>query len=236
MPEVIIAERFCGPSDSANGGYTCGLIASFIEGPAQVTLRKPPPLDRPLTVQLSPDSKVGLLDRDELIAEGVAAAVDHEVPAPLTLLEARLGAERYEWARPGDHPYPNCFVCGPSRSERDGMRIFPGPVSGRDLYGAPWRPDDSLIDLRGQVRPEFVWAALDCPSGLVTNTFKPAGRILLGRLAVDLLRAVPGDGEYALASWTIGRSARKMSTGSALFSAEGELHAVARAVWIEVPA
>ena len=92
------------------------------------------------------------------------------------------------------------------------------------------------FDLQGQVRPEFVWAALDCPSGLVTDTFKPAGRILLGRLAVDLLRPVPGDGDYALASWPIDQSGRKMLTGSALFSEEGELHAVARAVWIEVSA
>jgi len=62
------------------------------------------------------------------------------------------------------------------------------------------------------------------------------GPVLLGRLAVDLLRPVPGEGEYVLASWPIDRSGRKMSTGGALFSAEGELHAVTRALWIEVSA
>jgi len=56
------------------------------------------------------------------------------------------------------------------------------------------------------------------------------------RLAVDLLRPVPGEAEYVLASWPIDRSGRKMSTGCALFSAQGELHAVARALWIEVSA
>jgi hypothetical protein len=234
VPEVVIAERFCGPSDSANGGYACGLIAGFIEGPAQVTLRKPPPLDRPLTVQLNPDSTVSLLDQDSLIAEGATTTVDREVPATLTLGEARLGAEHYEWALAEDHPYPNCFVCGPSRAEQDGLRIFSGPVPGSDLYGAPWRPDDSLLDSHGQVRPEFVWAALDCPSGLVTNTFNLAGRILLGRLSVDVLSPVVGDAEYALASWPIDQSGRKLSTGSALYSEDGELHAVGRAVWIEV--
>jgi hypothetical protein len=198
-------------------------------------LREPPPLERRLTIKLSPDGTATLLDGDSLVAEGKAVAVDHEIPGSLTLDEARLGAERYEWAEPDDHPYPKCFVCGPCRAERDGMRIFPGPVPGSDLYGALWSPDDSLVDAEGQVRPEFVWAALDCPSGLVTNTFNPAGRILLGRLAVDLLSPVPGDGEYALASWPINQSGRKMSTGSALFSGNGELHAVARAVWIEVP-
>lgn len=234
MSEVTIDERFCGPSDSANGGYACGLVAGFIEGPAQVTLRKPPPLGRPLAIQLNPGASVSLVDEDVLIAEGVAAAVDREVPAPLTLGEARQGAERYEWAQASDHPYPNCFVCGPARQARDGMRIFPGPVPNSDLYGAPWRPDDSLVDAQGHVRPEFVWAALDCPSGLVTNTFDLAGRILLGRLAVDLLGPVDGDADYVLASWPIDQSGRKLSTGSALFSEQGELRAVARAVWIEV--
>ncbi len=234
MSEVIIAERFCGPSDSANGGYTCGLIAAHIEGPAQVTLRKPPPLDRPLKIERNPDGTVSLLDNESLIADGAAVAVDGEVPEAMTLDEARLGAQRYEWAAPEDHPYPHCFVCGPSRGEHDGMRIFPGPVPGTDLYGATWRPDDSLVHPHGHVRPEFVWAALDCPSGLVTNTFKPAGRILLGRLAAQLVSPVPGGREYVLASWPIEQSGRKMSTGSALFSEWGELHAVARAVWIEV--
>ncbi len=64
MPEIVVAERFCGPSESGNGGYTCGLVAAFIDGPAQVTLRKPPPLDRPLTIQVNPDATVSLLDRD----------------------------------------------------------------------------------------------------------------------------------------------------------------------------
>ncbi len=236
VAEVIVAERFCGPSDSGNGGYTCGLLAGFIEGPAQITLRRPPPLDRPLTIEVNPEATVSLLDHDLLIAEGIAFAVDRGVPGRLTLEEARLGAERYEWARPSDHPYPNCFVCGPSRRDGDGMRIFPGPVPGRELYGATWRPDDSLVDSQGRVLPEFVWAALDCPTGLATRAFDPAGRILLGRLAVDLLRPVPGDTEYVLASWPIEQSGRKLSAGSALFSEEGALHAVARAIWIEVAA
>ena len=85
------------------------------------------------------------------------------------------------------HPYPACFVCGPTRDEGDGLRIFPGPVEGRELYAAPWTPDDSVADDEGIVRPEFVWAALDCPSGIVTDLFGDVGRILLGRLAAELI-------------------------------------------------
>ena len=38
---LVIGSRFCGPPDSGNGGYVCGLIADYLGGPAEVTLRKP---------------------------------------------------------------------------------------------------------------------------------------------------------------------------------------------------
>ena len=41
---LTVARRFCGPPGSGNGGYVCGLIAGFLDGPAEVTLRLPPPL------------------------------------------------------------------------------------------------------------------------------------------------------------------------------------------------
>ncbi len=213
MSEVVIDERFCGLPRSANGGYTCGLIARFIEGPAQVTLRSPPPLGRALTIRPVPDGTVALLDRDSVVAEAVSADVDRSTPEPVTLEEARVGAERYEWAQIADHPYPTCFVCGPARASGDGLRIFPGPVPARDLYAAPWRPDDSLLDAEGLVRAEFVWAALDCPSGLVTNTLAVQGPILLGRLTVDVLARVPGDAEYVLSSWPLQRDGTQAADG-----------------------
>jgi len=37
---------------SANGGYACGRLASFVDADeVEVTLRLPPPLDRPLRVE-----------------------------------------------------------------------------------------------------------------------------------------------------------------------------------------
>ena len=53
MDEVVIARRFCGPPTSANGGYACGLVAGLLDGRARVTLRSPPPLDRPLQILAS---------------------------------------------------------------------------------------------------------------------------------------------------------------------------------------
>jgi hypothetical protein len=221
MTEVVIAERFRGPPTTANGGYACGLLAQFIEGPAEVTLRSPPPLERPLHV----DGNT-LLDGDEVVAQAKPAAGGFDVPPPVSVEEARAATEHYEWMH--DHPYPTCFVCGPEREEGDGLRIFASPVAGRDVYAAPWTPDP---DLAGA---EFTWAALDCPSGLVTNTFDVARRVLLGRLTADIHGTPQPGEEHVLTAWPISRDGRKLHTGSALFTADGELLAAANAVWIEV--
>ncbi len=48
MESIVIDSRFCGPPKSANGGYTCGLLAAHIEDDAEITLLAPPPLGEPL--------------------------------------------------------------------------------------------------------------------------------------------------------------------------------------------
>jgi hypothetical protein len=55
---LVIMSRFCGPPDSGNGGYVCGLIAGYLDGPAEVTLRKPPPLETPLNLEPDGDGSV----------------------------------------------------------------------------------------------------------------------------------------------------------------------------------
>ena len=84
------------------------------------------------------------------------------------------------------------------------------------------------------MRDEFVWGALDCPSGIVTDLFGDVGRILLGRFAVDVRRPVEIVSPHVVEAWTLERDGRKLHSASALLTAEGETCAVARAVWIEV--
>jgi hypothetical protein len=228
---VVIDERFHGPPGSANGGYACAMAARWIEGPSEVTLRVPPPLGRELTVVLA-DGRVSLLDGETVVADARAATVDVEVPAPVSFAEAQSAAERYPWR--DEHPYPTCFVCGPQREAGDGLCIFPGPVEGRELHAAPWTPDDSLADETGQVRDEFVWGALDCPSGIVTTLLDDVGLLLLGRLAADLKYPVMAHEPHVVAAWVVSRDGRKLNTASAVLSAAGDVLATARAVWIEV--
>ena len=63
LPEqVVIARRFSGPPDSAHGGYACAMVARYIQGPAEVSLRSPPPLERALAVERAAAGEVRLLD------------------------------------------------------------------------------------------------------------------------------------------------------------------------------
>ncbi len=229
--QVIIDTRFCGPSDSANGGYVCGVLAEILGGTAEVTLRRPPPIDPPLTAREVPEGGVGLFDGAGLVARGLAAAPPEiRPPAAVSQEEAIAAAERY----PGftGHPFPTCFVCGPERDE-DGLRIFPGSVSGRDLVAAPWQPDPTLADEDGLVRPRFQWAALDC-SGAFASGF-PTISMVLGRLTATLLEPVRPGQDCVVLGWSEGSEGRKHFAGTALLDGDGALLALARATWISLP-
>src|SRR5689334_14941984 len=154
---MIIPARYNGPPDSANGGYTAGMLARYVATPAGavVTLRQPPPVAAPLDVRQT-GATIEVYDGDRLIAsaEPVPSPLSAVVP-PVGWDEAMAAAERY----PGlvSHPFPTCFVCGPDRPPGDGLRLFPGRLpDGRTA--APWIvPED--------IEPALVWAALDCPGG-----------------------------------------------------------------------
>jgi hypothetical protein len=208
----------------------CGLVAGILGGAAEVTLRQPPPISRPLLLRRLDDGGVAILDGAAVVAEGLFADVEVEAPKPIGLRDAAGAAKRY----PGFalHPFPTCFVCGPERDEGDGLRIFPGPVTGRQIVAAPWTPDHTLAGADGRVRPEFVWAALDCP-GAFANGF-PEIPMVLGRLAARLVRAVEPGEECVVVAWSAGVEGRKHFAGTALFGVDGELRATARATWIRL--
>jgi len=88
------------------------------------------------------------------------------------------------------------------------------------------------------VRPEVVWAALDCPSGIAAAEAADLTRdtaILLGRMTAGLA-ALPAPGDQCrVIAWPGERDGRKMLAGSALLAPDGEVLAAARAVWLTVP-
>lgn len=226
---IEIASRFNGPASSGQGGYSCGLFAANVSDPAEVTLRRPVPLDRPLDVErLGPD-EVAINDGEELVAEARSAPLEIEVPPPVGIDEAREASDRYRGA---DEIFADCFVCGLRR--QDSQRIFAGAVPGRELVATPWTPEAAWLSRDGTVLPEFVWAVLDCPTYFALELRSPGLLAMLGRLSARLLEPVPAGEPHVVMAWPIDSRRRKHEAGCAIFSADGELRAAARAIQIEV--
>jgi len=240
---LTISPRFCGPSGTGNGGYVCGRIAAYVDGPATVTLRRPPPLDTPMAVEQHDEGQVRVFHDRTLIGEAVPVPGSQtlELAGTVSLAEARAAAGRARYFQ--DPVFPDCFVCGMNRPPGDGLRIFPGPVAGLGLWAAPWTPDPSVAGANGKVRPEVVWAALDCPSGIAAAEAAGLGAgdagwdtaILLGRMTVRLA-ARPGAGDRCrVIAWPQARDGRKFTAGSALLGPDGDVLAVAATLWLTVP-
>ena len=238
QPTLVIPSRFCGPPGSGNGGYVCGRIAAYLNGPVTVTLRRPPPLGTPMTVGRDSEGPVRVHDGPALIAEATSAPGGPalHIPGPVSMAEARTAAGRARYYT--DPLFPGCFVCGTGRPPGDGLRIFPGPLAGRPLWAAPWTPDPSVAGADRKVRPEVIWAALDCPSGIAAAEaadLGPGTAVLLGRMTASLAMPPLAGDQCRVIAWPDGRDGRKLTAGSALVGPRGEVLAAARAVWLTVP-
>jgi hypothetical protein len=235
---LVIPFRFCGPAGSGNGGYVCGRIAAYLDGPVTVTLRRPPPLATPMTVERDGESSVRIWHGSTLIADAASSpgSVAPGIPGPVSMAEARAVAGRARYYT--DPVFPDCFVCGMGRGPGDGLRIFPGPLAGRPLWAAPWTPDPSVAGADGKVRPEVAWAALDCPGGIAAAEAAGLARdtvILLGRMTASLVAPPMAGDQCRVIAWPGERDGRKLLAGSALLGPGGTVLAAARAVWLTVP-
>lgn len=237
---LVLPRRFNGPARSANGGFTAGSLAERVAdtegGAVEVTLRRPPPLEVPLTVS-SVDGVTVLSEQDNRVAEAVPSsqAVEAvEAVPPNVAAEAML---RYPGLRA--HPFPSCFACGPDREEGDGLRIFPGPI-GTDpgFVASLWVPQPGhaestdLVDGVQRCGVATTWAALDCVGGWSEDL---EGRpCVLGRMTarVDALPVV-GDA-HVVVGRHLGTDGRKSFTASTLYDSDGRVVGAARHTWIQV--
>lgn len=236
MTETLtIPARFNGPPRSANGGYTCGRVAQLVGAEeVEVSLRTPPPLERPLEV-VRDGERVELRDGDTLVAEGHPTELMFDVPdaVPRGEIAAAEEAGREVWT--AEHPFPSCVVCGPARDAGDGMRIFPAALPGRDgLFGACWTPRESDGDGHGWVRPELVWAALDCPTSAPVANFGEGPAMVLASLAARLGCPVRVGEPHTIVSWPLEVDGRKHRAAAALYDSAGVFICASRALWIEL--
>lgn len=243
MTSIIIDKRFCGPPNSGNGGYVCGRLARHIGGGAEVTLRAPPPLDRMLDVAATDAGMFELRDGATVVATGRSASVELARLEKASFDDAHA-AELATPIRPHEHPLPTCFVCGPARAAGDGLRISAGPLARHCSKGAPvlaatWIPDASLSADDGLVAPEFVWSALDCPTGYAVSYDEESGGfdatpMLLGQMSVRIEMRPRPEERCVITAWQAGRDGRRRVAEAAAYGEAGTLLAVARATWIAV--
>ncbi len=228
---ITIPKRFNGPLENANGGYCSGAVAEFVEGgQAQVSLRRPVPLDTPLDVVQDPDGSAQLRDGEELVAEGRPVAdIDLDVPAPVTLDEAGRAMEGYRGLHTG--PFSHCFVCGLAREDAYG--VFAGRVGDRDVVASRWTPPPSAADEDGNVRPELVWSVLDCPTYFATYVDEELALSFLASFAVRIDAPVVAGEDHVVIAWPLGADGRKRRAASAVMNADGETLAIAEALLVE---
>ena len=226
---VTIPGRFNGPKESGNGGYTSGVLASRFDGPAEVSLRSPVPLDEPLELAEGGEA-LRLLHGETLIAEArELPGFDLPVPAAVSPEEARRAAENYR--APADGIFSKCFVCG--RAREDCFEVFAGQVEGRDLVATPWTPPAWTAAGGDEVQPEFVWAVLDCPTYFASHIEGELTPSMLVRQRAQVVAPVIAGEEHVVIAWPISIEGRKRLAGAAVLSAAGETLAIAEALLIE---
>lgn len=228
-PKIVIDPAFEGPPASAHGGYACGVLAQSLVADAEITLRKPVPLGKGLRIT-SHNGQLALHDENDLVAEGASTRLEDRTPQPPTFTEALAATASFPGLR--SHPFPRCVGCGTGRTDAVAFRIFPGPLVARELVAAVWYPSsDATAD--GFIRPEFAWAALDCPGGWAAISFGQVDRpAVLGRMAARLRPSITAQSAHIVVGWLEGVSGRKLTAGSALYSRDGDLQGFSRQTWI----
>ena len=235
MATVTVPSRFNGPPASGQGGYSSGVLAAHLEGPAAVSLRRPVPLDAELEVRVETDGARGLDEAPgnatedsvaraydgagELVAEAVSAPPLAPWDAPPVSLDAAHRAKN-GFTPPADGTFDHCFVCG--RARHDGFGLFPGPVDGTDLFAAPWTPPKWSADSGGTVHPEHVWAALDCPGYFAVHG-NDLSLAFLARQQSEVHTPVRAGVEYVAVGRPLRRDGRKGFAATAILDVDGEV-------------
>ena len=227
MTHVTIDARFSGPPGAGNGGYCAGLVAARMGGPVEVTLRRPLPIERALRMERG--DGIRLWDDDALLLEARVAALALQAPAAPSFAAAVAMSRGFSGFV--SHPFPSCFVCGYAREAHDGLRIFAG--RGDDgMVGAPWVPDETLAGDGDRVRPEFLWAALDCPGYFAIA--EGGERAVLGRIVGEVDPTVAPGERCVVVGWPVGRSGRKLQAGTAIYDESGTCRGHSLQTWITI--
>jgi hypothetical protein len=92
-----------------------------------------------------------------------------------------------------------------------------------------WTPDSDLADDAGNVKTEFVWAALDCPTGFAC--YQGGRPLVLARLSGTISQPVKAGEAHIVHAWSQGDASTMPHAPSQSRTYECS---VSRALWIEL--
>ncbi|MFJ3198995.1 hypothetical protein [Streptomyces sp. NPDC086989] len=230
---ITVPAHLSGYPGVAFGGYVAGVLAARAAAKTvRVDFRRPVPTQAPVRLVPTAGGGVELVDGELLLAAASPAEPAVEAPAAPSWEQASAAADAYRAVPPDG--MVDCFGCGLHRTPDTGLRLHCGRVPGSAVVAAAWTPGPGLGDAEGLLPPELVWGALDCPgnaAGRLLDDRRPGA--VTAALTARLLRPVPvGEGLVSYA-WLLGSEGRKYRVGTALATADGDLCALAEALWVE---
>lgn len=217
-----------GPARTANGGVAAGMMAALVDGPAEVRLTAPPPMEVDLALHRDGDWIVASHGDDRVLA--VRPTAPPTVPLP-DVDPAGVG----DGSPFPDHPAATCVVCGAEHA--DGLRMFPDPVAGKPgVLATWWTPPAWAIDDAGQLRQDLLWGVLDCPGALaiMAAAEEPTFAALAG-ITGEVLRPVREGERVLVLGFALEQDGRKRAAGTAVLGPDGDLRAHTRQLCIAVP-
>ncbi|MFI9508454.1 PaaI family thioesterase [Nocardia sp. NPDC052566] len=234
VSEISIPDYVHGFPDVAFGGYVAGLLAKRSGAPrVRVDFRAKVPVGEPI-VLASPRSGAHTLTGADgtLLAEASPAVLRIDPPPVPSWADAHDAAAAQ--LPSGSRRVTDCYGCGTACAPGRGLLLHPCAAADRELTVAAWSPHPALAGADGQLPPEVVWAALDCPGGWAAITWqgmRPGS--VTAALTATQLRPVLAGAQYISYAWPIHREGRKFTVGVGLATASGELCALAEALWIQ---
>jgi hypothetical protein len=212
------------------GGYVAGLVGEGLHESAKVDFHRLAPIGTELTLKVSHSGEGALFQAETLLAEAHRYRLTHDSPTPTTWDQAVEATRDYLTLMSID--YPTCFGCGPLMDEGRGLRIFTGAIKNRDVVAAAWTPSPAFASEGGELRPEYVWSALDCPGGWARKRFISDEAAVTAYLAREQSAPVHTGMPHIVMGWPIHQEGRKTLVGMAIFDRGGNICVRGEALWI----
>lgn len=231
---IRLSSWFQGPTGSGQGGWTAHRLASAIDEPVTVAIKRPIPLKVDMAIT-QVDNTWHLIDPnepDQPILIATPWTPDFASTDPVSLAEAADARTRFPLH--DDHPVPVCFSCG---TNPDSMQVHSGPLAD-DRWATDWTMPSWAIDADGMPDQGALWAAIDCAQAWYAGNAGGRRHSVTVQLAVEVVAPLEVGSKYSLVAWNGTYpepwDGRKRGAGGAVFATDGTCVARSSSFWIAI--